>query len=76
MGRPLYVYSFIEYKLNVLAALKDAGYTTYWLRQEKIIGERMIQKLRENKMVSWEILARICAILKCQPGDLIQYVKK
>lgn len=66
----------IKYKVNVLAALKDAGYTTYRLRQEKIMGERMVQKLRENKMVSWEILARICAILNCQPGDLIQYVEK
>lgn len=29
----------IKYKIDVLEALKAAGYTTYKLRQEKILGE-------------------------------------
>ncbi len=65
----------IVYKINVLQALKDAGYNTSKIRKEKIMGEAMLQKLREGQMVSWATLETICAILDCQPGDLIEYVK-
>ena len=32
----------IRYKLDILEALKQAGYSTYRLRKEKILGERVI----------------------------------
>ena len=63
-----------RYKLNVLAALKNAGYSTYRLRVEKIIGERQIQQLRRGELVSWEVIGKICALLGVQPGDLIEYM--
>ncbi len=65
----------IVYKINVLQALKDAGYNTNTIRKEKIMGESMLQKLREGQMVSWAALETICALLDCQPGDLIEYAK-
>lgn len=64
----------IVYKIDVMAALKSAGYTSYRLRQEKLFGERMLQKLRNGQMVSWTVLGQICDILGCQPGDLIKNV--
>ncbi len=66
----------IVYRLNVLQALKDAGYNTNKIRKKKIMGEAMLQKLREGQMVSWATLETICALLNCQPGDLIEYVKE
>ncbi len=66
----------IEYKINVLQALKDAGYNTNKIRKEKIMGESMLQKLREGQMVSWATLETICELLDCQPADLIEYVKE
>ncbi len=63
----------IVYKLNVIQALKDAGYNTNKIRKEKIMGEAMLQKLREGQMVSWATLETICALLKLQPGDIIEY---
>ena len=67
----------IRYRLDVLEALKAAGWSTYRLgaRGEKIIGERTIQMLREGRPVSFEILARLCHLLHCQPGDLLEYVE-
>lgn len=65
----------IVYKIDVLEALKAAGYTTYRLRQEKIIGESMMQKIRQGGMMSWEVLSRVCGLLDCQPGDIIEYQK-
>lgn len=63
----------IIYKLDVLDALKKAGYTTYRLRTEKIIGERVVQQLRQGELVSWKTIETICSILNCQPGDLVEY---
>ena len=64
----------IKYKMEIVPALKDAGYSTYKLRQEKLFGERTIQKLRDGEIVNAENLALLCKLLKCQPGDLLEYV--
>ena len=63
----------IKYKINVLTELKNAGYSTYRLRQEKIFGERTIQKFRDGEIVTAENLAILCKLLNCQPGDIIEY---
>lgn len=64
----------IRYKIDILAALKEAGYSSYKLRQMKIFGERNIQKIREGEIVNADNLAKICELLHCQPGDLMEYV--
>jgi putative transcriptional regulator len=64
----------IKYKINVIAALKAMGYSTYRLRKDKLFGEGTTQKLREGKPVSLESIAVICSLLDCQPGDIIEYV--
>lgn len=64
----------IVYKMNVLEALNQKGYTTYKLRKEKLMGEKAIQQLREGKLVSWKTIDTICRLLQCQPGDLIGYL--
>lgn len=63
----------IKYKINVLSALKEKGYSTYRLRKEKILGERVIQQLRDEDPISWEVLTRLCSLLDCQPGDILVY---
>ena len=64
----------LNYKIDVLEALKNAGYTTYRLRNEKIMGERVIQQLRHGELVSWKTIETICSLLGCQPGDLVEYI--
>lgn len=64
----------IHYKINIITALKDVGYSTYRLRKEKLLGEATIQKFRNNEPVSWENISTVCKLLKCQIGDLLEYV--
>lgn len=66
--------SKLRYRINVLKALKEAGYTSVRLRKERILGEQMLQKIRKGEMPSWTAVEKICGILKCQPGDLIEYL--
>ena len=46
----------IVYKIDVLSALKEAGYNTTRIRKEKIMGEAMLQKIRSGQMPSWGTL--------------------
>ena len=65
----------MQYKIDVIAALKEAGYNTNRIRKDKIMGESMLQKIRSGQMVSWATMEMLCELLNCQPADLIEYVK-
>lgn len=62
----------IIYK-DILAKLKDTGYTTTRLRREKILGESTLTKLRNNKPISTETLGLICELTGLDVSDLIEY---
>ena len=40
------------------------------------MGEAMLQKLRQRELVSWATVEKLCELLNCQVGDLIEYVKE
>ena len=65
----------IVYKIDILTALKEAGYNTNRLRKEKLLSEGVIQSLRENKYIALQNISKICELLNCQPGDLMEYQK-
>ena len=66
----------VKYKMDILAALKEAGYNTNRLRKEKLLSEGVLQALREGRYISLQNISKICALLHCQPGDLIEYVEE
>ena len=65
----------IIYKIDILAALKEAGYNTNRLRKEHLLSEGVIQSLREGKYVALQNIDKICGLLKCQPADLLEWVE-
>lgn len=64
----------IRYKFDVMDALKQAGYSSTRLRNEKLMGESYMQQLRRGELVSWKTIETICKLLQCQPGDLLEYL--
>ena len=64
----------IKYKIDIMAALKDAGYNTNKIRSEKLMGQAVLQQLRHGELVSWKNIEIICRFLNCQPGDILEYV--
>lgn len=56
--------------------LKEKGYTTYKIRQEKLIGQGTLTALKNGTGgLDAKTIARLCEVLDCQPGDLMEYVK-
>lgn len=63
----------VGYKIDVISALKEKGYSTYRLRKEKLLGESVLTQLRAGEPVSWANAAKICELLECQVGDILEY---
>ena len=68
------IFLAIRYKMDIMSALKEKGYSSTKIREEKLIGQSYLQQIRHGELVSWKTLDTICALLECQPGDLIEYV--
>lgn len=66
----------LRYKVNILAMLKEAGYSSYRLRKEGVLSEGTLQKMRVGNInVTLQSIGEICKILECQPGDLVEWVR-
>lgn len=59
---------------KLFAIMKERHLTTYRIRQDKIIPEGTLQKLRKNGAVSTDTICALCRALDCQPGDIMEYV--
>ena len=66
----------IVYKIDILAALKEKGFSTYRLRKDKIFAEATLQAFRTGEMVSYNTIAKLCELLECDVGDLLHYERE
>ena len=64
----------IQYKIDIMAELKNKGYSSTRIREEKLIGQSYLQQIRHGELVSWKTIDTICSLLDCQVGDLVEYV--
>ena len=60
-----------NYKINILETLKEKGYTTYYIRQNKLLSESTLQRLRHNQTISIVSLLTIANLLKMNIRDII-----
>ncbi|MFV0413106.1 MAG: helix-turn-helix domain-containing protein [Oscillospiraceae bacterium] len=63
----------ITYK-KALDLLKSKGYTTYIIRQDNLLPQSTLTKMVNNGYISTATIDKLCNLLDCQPGDLIEYV--
>lgn len=66
----------LKYKIDIPKALREKGYTAYYLINSKTLSSSTMQKLRTGVIVDQRNLDRLCALLDLQPGDLIEHVKE
>ena len=63
----------IHYSIDVLAALKEAGYSQSFLKKEKILSGSTVSQLRKQQPISWSNMEIICDLLRCQPSDFLEW---
>lgn len=67
--------SMIRYKIDVMKALKEKGFTSTRMRISKILSESTMSKLRsKDTSITMKNLDVICKLLNCQPNDIIEYI--
>ena len=60
---------------KLFALLKANGWTTYRIRQEKLIGQGTLTALKNGTGgLDSKTVSRLCEVLNCQPGDIMEYV--
>ena len=64
----------LRYRIDVMDALKQAGYTQYALRRDNIFGGGDLKKIRDGVVLGNIGLNSLCTLLRCQPGKLIEWV--
>lgn len=62
----------LEYKINVIQALKDKGYNSTIILKENILSQSAMQKLRKGEMIGIKTLEQLCDLLEMQPSDIIE----
>ena len=60
---------------KLFALLDDKGLNKRWLRLNGI-HPNTVDRLVKDGYVSTEIIERICALLDCQPGDIMEYIQE
>ena len=66
----------LRYKMDVMKALKEKGYSSTRIRDEKLIGQSYLQQIRHQELVSWKTIDTLCNLLQCQVGDIVEYYEQ
>lgn len=59
---------------KLLDLMKEKGITSYKIRKNNIIGQATLTKIRNGGDIDTRTIAKLCKILDCQPGDILEYV--
>lgn len=61
---------------KLFARLEAEGKSaTNWLRQNGM-HPSVVNKLRKNERINTDTIGRLCELLQCQPGDILEHVKE
>ena len=63
-----------RYKINVIKALADKGYTSYTFKQNSTLSQGTLKKIKDGGNITLETLNAICIMLRCQPSDIIEII--
>ena len=58
---------------KLLKMMANQGITSYTLKRDNIIGQATFKKIKEGGDIDTRTIAKLCKILNCQPGDILEY---
>lgn len=57
--------------------LKEKKITSYRIRKDNIISQAALTKMKNGEgNIDTRTLERLCAVLHCQPGDIMEYIEE
>lgn len=59
---------------KLLNLMKQKGITSYTIRQNNIIGQATLTKIKNGGDIDTRTIAKFCELLDCQPGDILEYI--
>lgn len=59
---------------DIIVRLAAAGYTSYRIRNERIIPSSTMTRIRNNEPITTETIDTICRLCECQPGDFLRWI--
>lgn len=61
---------------KMFARLKDAGYNATRIRSEKIMSQETYYRLKRGETADLRssTIDKLCSLLSCQPGDLMEWI--
>lgn len=67
----------LRWKVNVLSELKSAGYNQDYMLKNNLLSGNSVTILRKlDTNISLKTLNKICNLLHCQPGNLLEWVEE
>ncbi len=54
--------------------MKEKGITSYVCKRDNIIGQATYKKIMEDGDIDTRTIAKLCEVLNCQPGDILEYI--
>lgn len=56
--------------------MQEAGINSYTLKRDNIIGQATYKKIMNGGDIDTRTIAKLCKLLNCQPGDILEYVEE
>ena len=59
---------------KLIKRMEEQGITSYTIKKDNIIGQATFKKIKEGGDIDTRSIAKLCKLLNCQPGDIMEYV--
>ena len=60
---------------KLLKLMQKKGITSYTIKKDNIIGQATYKKIKTGGDIDTRTIAKLCALLHCQPGDILEYTE-
>ena len=61
---------------KMLKLMEEKGITSYVCKRDNIIGQATYKKIKDCGDIDTRTIAKMCEVLNCQPGDILEYLKE
>lgn len=61
---------------KLLKKMDEQGITSYTIKKDNVIGQATFKKIKEGGDIDTRTIAKLCKLLNCQPGDILEYVEE